>query len=199
MQGHLRLILLPIVYNAMAAKESLWKLPLFVALQQAMRASTYNKLLRHPSSEPITPKQSDQRARCCCYCRHSCKCNWQLPNVQSAMQSSNVPEAPYSAPTAISSCQAWQPSSEPLQDDYRVHNDMGVPAAARAARRARGRPEAAGPAAWMAAKTSAGARPSSMGRATWTRRPRSTCTPSRTPSRPMAVPSSHVCTAPPHT
>ena len=69
MQGHLRLILLPIVYNAMAAKESLWKLPLFIALQQAMRASTYNKLLRHPSAEPVTPKQNDQRARCCCHCR----------------------------------------------------------------------------------------------------------------------------------
>ena len=64
MQGHLRLILLPIVYNAMAAKENLRTLPLFVALQKAMRASTYDKLLRHPSTEPITPEQREQqRAR----------------------------------------------------------------------------------------------------------------------------------------
>ncbi len=52
-------MLLPIVYNAMAAKENLRTLPLFKALTQAMRASTYDRLLRHPSTEPITPQQRE--------------------------------------------------------------------------------------------------------------------------------------------
>ncbi|CAL5220069.1 g2020 [Coccomyxa viridis] len=60
--GHLRLILLPIVYNAMAAKENLRALPLFIALQQAMRASAYDQLLRHPSTEPITLQQREPGA-----------------------------------------------------------------------------------------------------------------------------------------
>lgn len=68
LQGHLRLILLPIVYNAMAGKENLRALPLFIALQQAMRASTYNKLLRHPSSDPITSEAREQRPRSASTC-----------------------------------------------------------------------------------------------------------------------------------
>ena len=50
-QGHLRLVLLPIVYNAMAQKENLRALPLFAALQRAMRASSYECLLRHPPAD----------------------------------------------------------------------------------------------------------------------------------------------------
>ncbi|CAL8465868.1 g5404 [Coccomyxa elongata] len=56
-QGHLRLLLLPIVYNAMAVKEELRQLPLFKALQSAMRASAYARLLRHPPSGPQTPEK----------------------------------------------------------------------------------------------------------------------------------------------
>ena len=48
MQGHLRLVLLPIVYNAMAAKEAQRKLPLFHALAAALRRSSYYPLLKHP-------------------------------------------------------------------------------------------------------------------------------------------------------
>lgn len=55
LQGHLRLLLLPIVYNAMAMKEELRQLPLFRALQRAMRASAYDRLLRHPPPGPPTP------------------------------------------------------------------------------------------------------------------------------------------------
>lgn len=57
MQGHLRLLLLPIVYNAMAMKDELRQLPLFRALQSPMRASAYDQLLRHPSSGPQTPEK----------------------------------------------------------------------------------------------------------------------------------------------
>jgi hypothetical protein len=52
------LILLPIVMNAMAQKEPLRASPLFKALQRAMRASSYNCLLRHPASDPSTSKQT---------------------------------------------------------------------------------------------------------------------------------------------
>ncbi|EIE18091.1 hypothetical protein COCSUDRAFT_60584 [Coccomyxa subellipsoidea C-169] len=59
-QGHLRLVLLPIVYNAMALKEQLRGLPLFRALQGAICASAYDCLLRHPPPDPTTPdKQAD--------------------------------------------------------------------------------------------------------------------------------------------
>lgn len=50
-------MLLPIVYNAMAMKEALRQLPLFRALQQAMRMSTYDCLLRHPPADPSTPNE----------------------------------------------------------------------------------------------------------------------------------------------
>lgn len=56
-QGHLRLVLLPIVYNAMALKEQLRQLPLFRALRTALRSSTYDRLLRHPPSDPTTPEK----------------------------------------------------------------------------------------------------------------------------------------------
>ncbi|KAK9918110.1 hypothetical protein WJX75_001378 [Coccomyxa subellipsoidea] len=55
-QGHLRLVLLPIVYNAMALKELLRQLPLFRALQAVLRASAYDCLLRHPLPDPATPE-----------------------------------------------------------------------------------------------------------------------------------------------
>ena len=57
MQGHLRLVLLPIVYNAMALEEELRQLPLCRALQRAMRASAYDRLLRHPPPGPDTPEK----------------------------------------------------------------------------------------------------------------------------------------------
>lgn len=50
-QGHLRLVLATIVYNAMAQKACLRSLPLFRALAAAMRASTYSPLLTHPPAD----------------------------------------------------------------------------------------------------------------------------------------------------
>ncbi|KAH7625087.1 hypothetical protein NADE_002305 [Nannochloris sp. 'desiccata'] len=44
-QGHLRLVLIPIVYNALVAQEDLRSSPLFHALHRAMRSSTYWPLL----------------------------------------------------------------------------------------------------------------------------------------------------------
>eukprot|EP00850_Spirogloea_muscicola_P012795 SM000084S23131 [mRNA] locus=s84:292525:294868:+ [translate_table: standard] len=44
-QGHLRLILLPIVYSAMAQKKALRDMPFFHALHHAMRASAYYRLV----------------------------------------------------------------------------------------------------------------------------------------------------------
>ena len=51
-QGHIRLILLPIVYNAMASKSELRDTPLFQALEAAMRQSTYCDLLQHAQPKP---------------------------------------------------------------------------------------------------------------------------------------------------
>ncbi|CAI5506680.1 unnamed protein product [Closterium sp. Naga37s-1] len=45
-QGHLRLILVPIVYNAMALKENLRKTPFFAKLEAALRVSSYWQLLK---------------------------------------------------------------------------------------------------------------------------------------------------------
>jgi len=45
----MRLVLLPIVYNAMAAKEHLHSHPLFVAMDREMRKSSYWPLVSHPS------------------------------------------------------------------------------------------------------------------------------------------------------
>lgn len=48
-------MLLPIVYNAMAAKEAQRKLPLFHALAAALRRSSYYPLLKHPPSQAGLP------------------------------------------------------------------------------------------------------------------------------------------------
>ena len=55
-QGHLRLVLATIVYNAMAQKAGLRALPLFRALSAAMRASTYSPLLTHPPADAAEPR-----------------------------------------------------------------------------------------------------------------------------------------------
>ena len=52
-QGHLRLVLATIVYNAMAQKACMRSLPLFCALSAAMRASTYSPLLTHPPADAV--------------------------------------------------------------------------------------------------------------------------------------------------
>lgn len=49
-QGHLRLVLLPIVYNAMACKPELRAHPLFPPLYRAMRQSSYWPLLLDPGA-----------------------------------------------------------------------------------------------------------------------------------------------------
>jgi hypothetical protein len=54
-QGHLRLVLIPIVYNALVAQEELRSSPLFHALHRAMRASTYWPLLL-PIEDGLLPK-----------------------------------------------------------------------------------------------------------------------------------------------
>ena len=46
LQGHIRLALLPVVYNAMSTKETLRNTPLFIALEAALRNSTYYPLLQ---------------------------------------------------------------------------------------------------------------------------------------------------------
>jgi hypothetical protein len=61
-QGHLRLILLPIVYNAMALKREMRALPLFLALEAALRSSSYYPLLNHP---PPAPADQGAAPRCC--------------------------------------------------------------------------------------------------------------------------------------
>lgn len=55
MQGHLRLILLPIVYNAMAQKPEMRSLALFHALHRAMKLSTYLPLLKN-TEDPVQSK-----------------------------------------------------------------------------------------------------------------------------------------------
>ncbi len=49
-QGHMRLVLLPIVYNAMGDKANLRAHPLFVAMDREMRRSNYWPLVHHPPS-----------------------------------------------------------------------------------------------------------------------------------------------------
>ena len=44
-QGHIRLVLLPIVYNLMAARKEFWCLPFFIALENAMQCSSYFPLV----------------------------------------------------------------------------------------------------------------------------------------------------------
>eukprot|EP00884_Botryococcus_braunii_P015843 jgi/Botrbrau1/2942/Bobra.0026s0013.2 len=55
-QGHLRLILLPIVYNAMSQKSQLRQLPLYAKLQAVMKASTYWPLLYHSAESRQKPE-----------------------------------------------------------------------------------------------------------------------------------------------
>lgn len=58
-QGHLRLVLLPIVYNALVTREDLRATPLFRALHRVMRASSYWPLLRLPSSDVMRQCDAD--------------------------------------------------------------------------------------------------------------------------------------------
>lgn len=58
-QGHLRLVLLPIVYNALATKEELQSHPLFLPLHTAMKNSSYWPLLLKPGSENFPGKGDD--------------------------------------------------------------------------------------------------------------------------------------------
>lgn len=57
--GHLRLVLLPIVYNAMASREELHSHPLFKPLHTAMKASSYWPLVIKPSLDE-TPENSEE-------------------------------------------------------------------------------------------------------------------------------------------
>ena len=50
-QGHLRLVILPIVYNALVSKSELREHPLFLALHKQMRLSSYWDLLLQPPSD----------------------------------------------------------------------------------------------------------------------------------------------------
>ncbi|GAB4823527.1 hypothetical protein N2152v2_010573 [Parachlorella kessleri] len=52
-QGHLRLVILPIVYNAMSQKAGLRNSPLFRALHRVMKVSTYHPLLRLPPADVV--------------------------------------------------------------------------------------------------------------------------------------------------
>ena len=47
-QGHMRLVLMPIVYNAMGDRANLRAHPLFVAMDREIRRSTYWPLVSHP-------------------------------------------------------------------------------------------------------------------------------------------------------
>ena len=60
----MRLVLLPIVYNAMGAKESLRRHPLFLAIDREMRRSTYWPLVNHPPSGPTGPPHGNREVRC---------------------------------------------------------------------------------------------------------------------------------------
>lgn len=55
-------MLLPIVYNAMAAKEAQRKLPLFHALAAALRRSSYYPLLKHPPPQAGPPGRAAECA-----------------------------------------------------------------------------------------------------------------------------------------
>jgi hypothetical protein len=57
-QGHMRLVLLPIVYNAMGDKAKLRSHPLFVAMDREIRRTNYWPLIYHPPSE-VEIAQSD--------------------------------------------------------------------------------------------------------------------------------------------
>ena len=53
MQGHIRIVLLPIVYNIMVSKESYWKTPFFKALEKAMLNSDYAPLLHQKKANGV--------------------------------------------------------------------------------------------------------------------------------------------------
>lgn len=54
LQGHIRIVLLPVIYNIMAAKEEYWHMPLFKALETALGNSTYCPLLQDRKKEQNT-------------------------------------------------------------------------------------------------------------------------------------------------
>lgn len=54
-QGHLRLVLVPIVYNALAMRGEFRHHPLFLALHRAMRISNYWPMLLHPAPDVLVP------------------------------------------------------------------------------------------------------------------------------------------------
>jgi hypothetical protein len=62
LQGHLRLVLLPIVYNAMAQRSDLRITPFFKALHRTMKRSTYYPLLRLPSAEYLAELAKEEKA-----------------------------------------------------------------------------------------------------------------------------------------
>eukprot|EP00890_Picochlorum_soloecismus_P002993 jgi/Picsp_1/3695/NSC_06532-R1_hypothetical protein CHLNCDRAFT_49352 [Chlorella variabilis] len=52
-QGHLRLVLVPIVYNALAMRSEFRDHPLFLALHRVMRISNYWSMLLHPAPDVL--------------------------------------------------------------------------------------------------------------------------------------------------
>ena len=58
-QGHLRLVLLPIVYNALVVRQDLRSTPLFRALHRAIRPTSYWSLLRLPGNEIVDECDSE--------------------------------------------------------------------------------------------------------------------------------------------
>lgn len=61
-QGHLRLVILPIVYNAMAVRGDLRATALFRALHAALRLSSYWQLLRLPADDTVAALDRDRAA-----------------------------------------------------------------------------------------------------------------------------------------
>lgn len=76
-QGHLRLVLLPIVYNAMAEKDEMRTTGLFTALHAALQQSTYWPLLR-PSECRKGLAATRRSARCS---HHAACATWLLMPV----------------------------------------------------------------------------------------------------------------------
>jgi hypothetical protein len=59
-QGHLRLVLLPIVYNAMAQRADLRATPMFKAMHTALKASTYWPLLCPPTAGQMAKVEAQE-------------------------------------------------------------------------------------------------------------------------------------------
>ena len=53
-QGHIRIVLLPIIYNIMVGREEFWQTPFFTALESAMQSSTYMPLLQQKKKSLIS-------------------------------------------------------------------------------------------------------------------------------------------------